>query len=125
MRVCSANAAGTPAAGKADSAASVAGSPATQPPADTVVTTLGPSGFAPKQVSHPASAFNLKVRNQSGEHLVTLQLSDADGKKVAGAKLTDKVGEWGAPLNLAAGTYTLSEANHSNWTCAVTVTPQQ
>jgi hypothetical protein len=120
-----ANAAGTPTTGKADNEAAVADPTATQVPTDTVVTALGPSGFTPNQVSHPASAFNLKVRNQSGEHQVTLQLSDADGKKVAGARLTEKVGEWSAPLDLAAGTYTLSEASHSNWTCAVTVTAQQ
>jgi hypothetical protein len=115
-------AAGTPATGKAGDAASVAGPPAAQ--ADTVVTALSPSGFTPNQVSHPASAFNLKVRNQSGEHQVTLQLSDADGKKVAGARLTEKVGEWSAPLNLTAGTYTLSETSHPNWTCTVNVTAQ-
>jgi hypothetical protein len=125
-RASSAGGAGTAANAKAgNTAPGVEPSAATQAPADTVTTTLGPSGFTPNQVSHPAVAFNLKVRNQSGEHQVTLQLSDSNGKKVSGARLTDKVGEWSAPLDLAAGTYTLSEANHSNWTCAVTVTAQQ
>lgn len=125
-RASSAGGAVTAANEKASNAASgVEPSAATQGSTDTVTTTLGPSGFTPNQVSHSAVPFNLKVKNQSGEHQVTLQLIDSDGKKVSGAKVTDKVSEWSAPLDLAVGTYTLSEANHTNWTCAVTVTAQQ
>ena len=106
------------------SSANAGGSSVAQAPADTLVTTLGPSGFAPNQLSHAAGRFNLKVTNQSGEREVTLRLSDADGQKVSEAKLTDKVKEWSAPVELTAGTYTLSEANHTDWTCRVEVTAQ-
>lgn len=95
---------------------------AAQSPTDTVQTTLGPSGFTPNQVSHAAGQFQLKVKNQSGAAEVTLRLSDAQGNKVTEAKLTEKVKEWSMPLELAAGSYTLTEVNHSSWTCAVTVT---
>jgi hypothetical protein len=96
----------------------------TQAPIDTVVTTLGPSGFTPAQVGHAAGRFNVKVRNQSGEREVILRLSDSEGKKVSEARLTDKVKEWVSPVELATGTYTVTEANHPAWTCRVEVTAQ-
>lgn len=95
-----------------------------QTPVDTVETTLSAAGFTPNQVSHTAGRFELKVKNESGEGVITLRLADAAGNKLSEAKLTGKVKEWSLPLDIAAGTYTLSEASHSSWTCSVVVTAQ-
>lgn len=91
-------------------------------PLDTVETTLSASGFTPNQVGHAAGRFELKVNNQSGEGVVTLRLADEVGNKLSEAKLTSKVKEWAMPVDLQAGSYTLSEVGHSSWTCAVSIT---
>lgn len=95
-----------------------------QAQADPVVTTLTPSGFTPDGVSHTAGRFNLKVRNQSGQREVALRLSNSAGEKLWEVRLTDKARDWTGPLELAAGTYTLSEASHPDWTCRIEVTQQ-
>jgi hypothetical protein len=104
-----------------------AGTPAVaaaQAQADPLVTTLTAAGFTPDRLSRAAGRFNLRVRNRSGQREVVLRLSNSAGEKVTEVKLTDKVREWTAPVELAAGAYTLSEAAHPEWTCRVEVTPQ-
>jgi hypothetical protein len=115
----------TPATVRADATKGIeVGPTAAQAAADAVMTTLSPEGFTPGQVSHAAGRFNLRVRNRSGQPEVTLRLSKAGGEKVTEVKLTDKVREWTGSFELAAGTYTLSEAGHPDWTCRIEVTPQ-
>lgn len=87
-------------------------------------TTLTPKGFEPARVGRAAGRFNLRVKNRSGEREVVLRLTDAGGSKVTEARLTDQVQEWAVPVELAAGSYVLTEANHPEWTCRIEVTAQ-
>lgn len=116
------NAAGS--AGKHEATRAADAGQQSAPPAEMVAVTLGAGGFTPAQVSHAAGRFGLRVRNESGEREVTLRLSKAGGEKVSEVKLTEKVREWAAPVELAAGTYTLSEVGHPGWTCRLEVTAQ-
>lgn len=95
--------------------------PPAQAPSDWVQTTLKPSGFTPSQVSHAAGRVSLLVKNQSGLGEVTLRLSRAGGEKVTEVKLTEKVRAWSGSFELAAGTYTLSEAAHPEWSCSIVI----
>lgn len=121
---CRASAVGGGVNAPASSAASSgAGSPAgAQATADTLVTTLTAAGFTPNQLSRAAGRLNLRVQNRSGQKEVTLRLSTSGGEKVTEAKLTEKVRDWTAPVELAAGTYTLTEAAHPEWTCRIEIT---
>ncbi|MBV8856147.1 MAG: hypothetical protein JOZ02_04220 [Acidobacteria bacterium] len=98
--------------------------PAAQAQADPLITTLTATGFSPNQLSRAAGHFNLRVRNQSGLREAVLRLSNSAGEKVTEVKLTEKVRDWTAPVELAAGAYTLSEVAHPEWTCRLEVTPQ-
>lgn len=95
-----------------------------QAPSDWVQTALTPSGFTPNEVSHAAGQVSLLVKNRSGQAEVTLRLSKAGGEIVTEVKLTEKVRAWSGSFELAAGSYTLSEAAHPDWTCRIEVSPR-
>lgn len=97
---------------------------ASNQPDDVIVTTLSQSGFSPTELSHPPGHFNLRVNNQSGLPKITLSLSKSNGEKLTEVPLTDKVRWVTAEVDLAPGSYTLTVANHADWTCIIEVPAQ-
>jgi hypothetical protein len=89
--------------------------------ADVLTTTLTSTGFSPRDVSHARGAFNLRVKNQSGQEEIVLRLTNANGDVIANTRLTNKVSAWTTPLELGPGLYTLTEANHNEWICQIQI----
>lgn len=86
---------------------------------DEVTLTLHDSGFTPAAVTRPAGPFQLSVDNRSGSDDLTLVLKGSD--EVVIREMRVRSGDWSELLDLTAGTYTLSEANHINWVCQIIV----
>jgi hypothetical protein len=86
-----------------------------------ITTTLSPSGFSPTELTHAAGRFNLRVNNQSGLPKVMLRLSKSNGEKLTEVSLTSQARWVTAAVELAPGSYTLTVANHSDWTCQITI----
>lgn len=90
-------------------------SPPVQDPGE-VTLTLEASGFAPAEVTRAMGPFYLSVDNRSGTEDLRLLLRASDGTMIREMRV--RSGDWSELLDLSPGTYTLSEANHSNWVCA-------
>ena len=80
---------------------------------------LGPSGFSPSEVQHAAGTFAIAVDNTgvSGEY--TLRLTRSDGTVVKEVQVQKGSAAW--TTTLSAGEYILTEADHSEWSCRITV----
>ena len=80
---------------------------------------LGPTGFTPTDVQRSAGTFGIAVENSSLTGEYTLRLKAADGTVVKEVQIQKGSAAW--TVTLAAGEYTLTEANHSHWLCRIVV----
>jgi hypothetical protein len=85
--------------------------------------TIRPSGFEPTQITRPKGNFFLFVENRSGLNSVTLRLDRVAGNRLIDVPVPRERLDWAELLNLTPGDYTVTEANHPNWVCHVTITP--
>jgi hypothetical protein len=88
----------------------------------TEVVTLSPKGFEPSEITRPADKFFLLISNQSGLRSVNLQLNRLRGARLIEKELPVGKNDWRNVVDLPAGQYVISEANHPEWTCAITLT---
>ena len=92
-----------------------------QDPLPEVSLLLRSNGFDPAEVRPPSHRFLLSIDNRSGVNDLTLRLNRADGTQVRELHVSGAGGDWSETIDLSAGTYTLSEANHSAWLCTIIV----
>jgi hypothetical protein len=85
---------------------------------DSVVVKLTPFGFSPASITRSPGKFLLVVHNVSGAAPRAISLS---GPGVSQPSTSQGNYRWFQVVTLAAGSYTLSEANHPAWKCAITV----
>ena len=86
---------------------------------DEVRIELTSNGFTPSEVQHTAGSFAIAVENStlSGEY--TLRLKAEDGTILNERQVQKGSSAW--TVNLQTGTYTLTEANHAQWTCRIVI----
>jgi hypothetical protein len=86
---------------------------------DEVRIELTSNGFAPGEVQHAPGRFAIAVENStlSGEY--TLRLKADDGTILNEFQVQKGSSAW--TVNLQTGTYTLTEADHPQWTCRIVV----
>ena len=86
---------------------------------DEVRVELTSNGFTPNEVQHAPGRFAIAVENStlSGEY--TLRLKAADGTILNEFHVQKGSSAW--TVNLQTGTYTLTEADHPQWTCRIVV----
>jgi hypothetical protein len=99
--------------------------PAATPPAapQLLRITIRPTGFDPAEVTIPQGRFILAVDNRSGLRELTFRLDRESGGRLHEVRMPRESLSWRALINPAPGTYTLTEANHPDWTGRITVTP--
>lgn len=90
-------------------------------PADVTLTTLNPSGFSPSEIAHEAGRFRIVVQNKSGEATLDLRLDGEGSSRWSERHALGEVQGWIAEVELAAGTYTITDSHHSEWVCRLTV----
>lgn len=86
---------------------------------DEVRVELTAVGFVPPEVQHAPGTFAIAVENSvlTGEY--TLQLRAGDGTLLNELRVEKGSSAW--TVSLQAGTYTLTEASHSEWTCRIVI----
>lgn len=86
---------------------------------DEVRVELTSNGFTPNEVQHAPGRFAIAVENStlSGEY--TLRLKAQDGTILNEFHVQKGSSAW--TVNLQTGTYTLTEADHPQWTCRIMV----
>jgi hypothetical protein len=110
----------TPAAAAAPAPARAPAS--AQSEAEAEVITLTPEGFEPAEIYRPAGRVLLAVDNRSGEEELVLRLEREDGERVHEGRAPRSSSALRKALNLRPGVYTLTEANHAEWQCRITIT---
>jgi hypothetical protein len=90
---------------------------------DSVLVTIFPGGFNRTQITSPAIPFFLLIENRSGLSGVSLRLDRVAGSRLTTAAVEREQPNWADLLDLSPGEYVLSEANHPDWICHITVTP--
>ena len=86
---------------------------------DEVRIELTSNGFAPSEIQHAPGTFAIAVENKtlSGEY--TLKLKAEDGTVLSELQVQKGSSAW--TVSLQTGRYTLTEADHPQWTCSIVV----
>jgi len=80
-------------------------------------------GFQPAEISRAAGRFFLLVQNRSGANPLALRVSSQGGGTLREFTITSNELDWADEINLPAGQYTVTEANHPDWVCTLMITP--
>ena len=84
--------------------------------------TVKPSGFDPLEIRRPPGRFYLRINNRSGIHDLELRFDREQGERVQDVRLPRGRLAWSKLLELPPGRYVLSEINHPEWICTITIT---
>ena len=84
---------------------------------------ISPHGFEPAEITRVHKHFVLVIDNRSGLAEVNLRLDRDRGNRLREVRVPREKRHWSDDLDLAPGRYLLSEANHPNWSCHITITP--
>ena len=90
---------------------------------ETELLTLQSTGFEPNEIQRPQGAFILGVDNRTGVETIDLRFVRADGQRLKVLEAPRRKISWREVVDLAPGQYVLSEVNHPDWTCTVTILP--
>lgn len=90
---------------------------------EPIIVTLKPTGFEPAELTRSRGAFLLMVDNRSNNPDLLFQLNSEHGKREH-EQQTRRGGrlDWNKVLDLPPGRYLLTEANHPEWVCQITIT---
>lgn len=86
------------------------------------VITILPTGFNPSAVTRPRGRFLILVDNRSGLDEVTLRLDQVAGHRLREVRLTKEERILRRVEDLPPGEYLLTEADHPDWACRITIT---
>lgn len=88
--------------------------------------TLRRFGFEPATITRSSKGFMLMLNNHSNQPALAVSLNQLQGAgpavKVRETSLIRGQTNWTTYLNLAPGTYELTEASHPEWRCRIMVT---
>ncbi len=89
----------------------------------TVTVSLGADRFRPTEVTQPRGTFFLMVENDTGLDQLNLRLDRETGNRIHEVEVPRQKRDWAEYFDLPPGRYFLTEANHPNWSCTITITP--
>ena len=89
---------------------------------ETELLTITSIGFEPGEITRPQGNFFLEVDNRSGLSEVDLRLDSEHGNRIHQKRVPREQLDWYQPLELRPGRYVLTEANHPEWVCRITIT---
>ena len=96
--------------------------PSGNEPVEVEVLTVRPSGFEPREISRRHGAFMLAISNHTGATDLALDLDRVQGNRVQEVHLPKGRIRWNKVFDLPPGDYVLSEQNHPDWICHITLT---
>lgn len=88
------------------------------------VVTITPRGIEPAEITRPAGRFLLVVDNRSDLEGVTLRLDRETGARMHEVPMAREKWDWNQVVDLQPGSYLLTEADHQDWLCRITITAQ-
>lgn len=90
---------------------------------DARVIVLRQLGFEPSQITHTKGRFLLVVHNRSGLQDVQFSLAREAGPHVVDVRTPKEQPNWRSIIDLTPGNYILTDADHPEWICHITITP--
>jgi len=84
--------------------------------------TVRAKGFEPREISCRHGAFMLAISNHTGATELALDLDRVQGNRVQEVHLPKGRIRWNKVFDLPPGDYVLSEQNHPDWICRITLT---
>lgn len=84
--------------------------------------TIRPNGFNPLEITRPKGRFILAFTNHSGVHDLDLKLDREAGNRIHEVRMPRGRLAGKKTVDLPPGSYILTEANHPDWVCRITVT---
>ncbi len=91
---------------------------------ESALITLRTFGFEPNDITRPAGRLLLIVDNRSGSPEMLLRIDRVAGARLREVRIPHKILDWYDILDMTPGQYVLSEANHPDWICHITITPK-
>jgi hypothetical protein len=88
------------------------------------IITIRPTGIEPTTITRPKGPFILRVEDRSGLKEVEVQLSVDRGGRVFQVKASRERADWSRLVDPPPGRYVLTEVNHPEWTCTITITAE-
>ncbi len=89
------------------------------------IITIRSTGFEPTTITRDKGKFLLVVHNRSGLREVVLRLDREAGGRLHDVRVPREKLDWKTLVDLHPGRYVLTEANHADWVCQITITPQR
>lgn len=86
------------------------------------IITIRPTGFEPAAITRPRGEFLLVINNRSGLEEINWRLDREAGGNLRDVRIHDGKSRSGNFEDLPPGSYVLTEANHPDWTCRITIT---
>ena len=84
--------------------------------------TITPHGFEPQEITRPQGRVLLMVDNQSDLAVTSLQLTREAGPRINEMRVSREQPNWSEAMDLHPGHYLLTESDHPDWQCRITVT---
>lgn len=81
-------------------------------------------GFEPSEIRRPPGPFLLIVHNQSSAESISLILRRDAGELLKALAFRQRQARLRERIDLPPGQYVLTEQNHPNWQCRITITAQ-
>lgn len=88
------------------------------------VISIRPSGFEPTQIARPKGPFLLVIENRSELEEIDFQLGVEGATPLFQVKRSWEDADWSQVIDLTTGQYVLTESNHPDWKCTITITEQ-
>ena len=84
--------------------------------------TITPHGFEPQEIKRPAGRVLLMVDNQSNFDMMSLQLTREAGPRINEMRVLREQPNWSEAVDLHPGRYVLTDSEHPEWQCRITIT---
>ena len=88
---------------------------------ETEIVKVTRRGFEPNQITRPQGKFILMIENPTWQNL-NLRFAPDVGARLNEVRTSRDQPDWNDVLDLNPGRYLLTEADHPEWTCVVTIT---
>jgi hypothetical protein len=86
------------------------------------VITVRANGFEPRAITRPDGQFILALTNHTEVDELALRLDRVRGDRLQEVRMRRGRIRWNQVFNLPSGDYLLSEQNHPDWACRITLT---
>jgi hypothetical protein len=84
--------------------------------------TITPHGFEPQEITRPQGRVLLMVDNQTDLAVSSLRFTREAGPRINEMQVSREQPNWSEAVDLPPGRYVLTEAEHREWQCRITIT---